>query len=194
RIGIMPATLGKLVLTRALEAANLAEENVTLVTLDSSQHEAAFQNQEIDALITYDPVLAKLQAKGAKVLFDSTQMPGEIVDLLVGREELVSTHEKQLAVLLKGWFKALKYIETNPDDAIARIAEREAMTPEQVVRGLSQLEYPSLSENLVILNKSDTASIEGMKNLAEFLKKSQILETVVDPIQLLDPRPLESVS
>ena len=194
RVGIMPATLGKLVLTRALEAGGLIEDDVTLVTLDFSQHEAAFQAKEIDALITYDPELSKLQAEGANLLFDSSQMPGEIIDLLVGREDLVATHEKQLSVLLEGWFKALDYIENNSDDAIARIAEREGMTPEQVSRGLSQLEYPNLAENLAILSQSDTTTIEGMNNLAQFLKTSQILETVVDPIQLLDERPLKTIS
>lgn len=193
RIGIMPATLGKLVLTRALEVADLSEDDVTLVTLDFSQHEAAFQAQEVDAIITYDPVLAKLQAEGANVLFDSAQMPGEIIDLLVGREDLVNTHEKQLTTLLEGWFKALDYIETNTDDAVARIAEREGMTPEQVVRGLTQLHYPDLAENLAILSQSDTTTIEGMKNLAQFLAANQILETVVDPVQLLDARPLDAI-
>ena len=194
RIGIMPATLGKLVLTRALEATGLTEDDITLVTLDFSKHEAAFQSQEIDALITYDPVLARLQAEGANILFDSSQMPGEIVDLLVGREDLVNTHQKQLATLLEGWFKALDYIETNSDDAITRIAERQGMTPEQVVRGLSQLDYPTLTQNLAILSKVDTTMIEGMRKLAQFLEVNQILETVVDPIQLLDARPLRQLA
>lgn len=191
RIGIMPATLGKLVLTRALEAAGLNEEDITLVTLDFSQHEAAFKAQEVDAIITYDPVLSKLQAKGANILFDSAQMPGEIIDLLVGREELVKSHKQQLVALLEGWFKALDYIETNTDDAVIRIAEREGMTPEQVIRGLAQLHYPDLAENVAILSKSDRDTVNGMKKLAQFLKANHILETVVDPLQLLDSRPIE---
>ncbi len=193
RIGVMPSTLSKLVLTRALESVNLSLDELVLVTLDISQHEAAFQQREIDALITYDPVLSKLQAGGAKVLFDSSQMPGEIVDVLVGRENLVNTHLNQLQVLIEGWFKGLEYIENNPDDAIARIAEREGLTPDQVIRALSQLHFPSFSENLDILSKTDTAFIQGITNLAQFLKDNQILTTILDPIQLLDDRPLQTL-
>lgn len=194
RIGLMPATLGKLVLARALETANLTLADVDIVTLTLPLQEAAFQANEIDALVTFDPILTNLQSQGAKLLFDSTQMPGEIIDILVGRADVVATHSQQLTVLLEGWFRALQYLETNPDEAIARIAEREGMTDEQVIRGLSQLHFPSVSENTNIFDQSDISLVQGMKRLASFLEQQKILTTNIDPLNLLDARPLKSMS
>ncbi|MGD1857486.1 MAG: ABC transporter substrate-binding protein [Leptolyngbyaceae cyanobacterium] len=194
RIGLMPATLGKLVLARALETANLTLDDVNIVTLALPLQEKAFQTNEVDALVTFDPMLTNLQMQGAKPLFDSAQMPGEIIDLLVGRADVATTHAQQLKVLLEGWFKALQYMKTNPEDAIARIAEREGMTGEQVARGLSQLFFPSVTENTAIFEQSDISFVEGMKRLAAFLEQQQILTTTINPLSLLDSRPLKSMS
>lgn len=193
RIGILPSPLGALMLSRSLETANLTRDDVTVVTLDIPQQEAAFQDREVDALTTYGPVLSKLQAEGANVLFDSTQIPGEIVDFLVGREDLVTTHEKQLQVVLEGWFKALDYIQTNTQDAIVRIAEREGLTPEQVSQALEKLHYLSLEENIEVLSKNDQTALDGMIKLAQFLEKNQLLENVADPTTLLDARPVQAL-
>ena len=193
RIGILPSPLGTLMLTRSLETANLTIDEVTVVILDIPQQEAAFQNKEVDALTTYGPVLSKLQAKGGKVLFDSTQIPGEIVDFLVGREDLVKTHERQLQVVLEGWFKALDYINTNPVDAIARIAEREGLTSVQVSQALEKLHYLSLEENVEVLSGADQTTLDGMMKLARFLEENQLLENVTSPSTLLDPRPVQAL-
>ena len=194
RVGLMPATLGKLVLARALETAQLTLEDVEIVTLDLALQETAFQTNEVDAIVTFDPILTNLQSQGAKLLFDSSQMPGEIIDILVGRKDVATSHDQQLKVLLEGWFKALEYLETNPEDALARISEREGITVEQVIHGLSQLHSPSLTENMTIFDQSNTALVQGMKRLANFLKQHQILTTTVDPLSLLDAHPLESIS
>ena len=119
---------------------------------------------------------------------------GYFADTPIQIADIAATHSQLLKVLLEGWFKALQYIETNPEDAIARIAEREGMTVEQVTHGLSQLLFPNVTENIAIFERSDTNFVVGMKRLAAFLEQQQILTTTLDPSNLLDFRPLESVS
>ncbi|MDJ1182970.1 ABC transporter substrate-binding protein [Roseofilum casamattae] len=194
RIGMLPGTLGQLVTSRALETVNLTLADVEIVTIDIAQQVAAFENKEVDALAAFDPVLAQLQTQGlGNILFDSSQMPGELVDLLIGRASLVDTHERQLQTLLRGWFKALDYIETNPDDAIARIAKRENLTPEQVERTLAQLDFLDLTRMLEIFNKTDTETLSKMKTTSQFLKEQKILETAIDPATILEDAPLSQL-
>ncbi|MEO1144462.1 MAG: ABC transporter substrate-binding protein [Cyanobacteria bacterium J06638_22] len=193
RIGILPSPLGKLMLVRALESVNLTLDDVTIVTVGIPEQEAAFLAKEVDALTTYGPVLTQLQANGGQVLFDSTQTPGEIVDLLAGSEDLIDTHSQQLKLVVEGWFQALDYIETNSDNAIARIADREGLTPEQVRQALNQLHYLSLEENIAVLEQTDTEAINGMKKLAQFMESNELLDTVVDPTTLLDIRVVETL-
>ncbi|NEQ42958.1 MAG: ABC transporter substrate-binding protein [Leptolyngbya sp. SIOISBB] len=192
-IGILPSLLGRLVLTRTLESAELTIDDVQIIDIDSHQQEEAFKAKEVDATTTYEPVASRLRAEGGNIIFDSSQMRGEIVDLLVGHKDVVVTHKKEIEILLAGWFKALDYIQTNPDDAIARISEHVQLTPEQVRTALEKLHYLSLEENIAVLNKTDQESLDGMRKLAQFLEDRELLKDSIDPTQLLDARSVETL-
>lgn len=190
RIGVQNATLGKLVLARALEKAGLSEQDVTIVSMDIPDQEAAFQQKQVDAVVTFEPARSKLLATGANLLFDSSQMPGEIVDVLVGRASLVDSHAQQIGALLKGWYQALDYAQQSPEDAAQRMALREKVTPEQFTESFNGLRFVTLAENLAFFQQKDSPFVEGMNRLAKFLHEKNLLEQVVEPASLLEGRPI----
>lgn len=190
RIGVQNATLGKLVLTRALEKAGLTDKEVKIVSLDIPEQEAAFAENRVDAVVTFEPARSKLIAAGANLLFDSSQMPGQIVDVLVGREELVNSHAKQLQSLLQGWYRALDYTQQNPEDAAQRMAKREDVTPEQFLASFKGLRFVTLAENLQFFQQGDSKFFQGMTRLSKFLYEKQLLDHVVEPKSLLEERPI----
>ena len=53
---------------------------------------------------------------GATTLFDSTQIPGEIVDLLAVRASVIEQAvRKAVQALLRGWFDAIDYMKREPE-------------------------------------------------------------------------------
>ncbi len=105
RIGVEANALGAYIITRALQQAEMSPKDVEIVSLGVSEHERAFKTGRVDAVVTFGPARTRLLAKGAKQLFDSTQIPGEIVDVLVMREAVLS--EPAAIALVQGRFRAL---------------------------------------------------------------------------------------
>lgn len=151
RIGVESMALGAYMLSRALDFAQLDQEQITPVYVPFNKHESAFQNREIDALVTFDPVKSKLVATGANILLDSSQLPNEIVDVLAIHEQALIQKTQAVKLLLRGWFDALDYIDTHRQDAAERIARRIDSTPSEFLASLQTIELAGKNTNQDLL-------------------------------------------
>ena len=68
----------------------MSPKDIKIVFLGVSEHERAFKNGKVDAVVTFGSARTKLLAAGAKQLFDSSQIPGEIVDVLIVSEDVIN--------------------------------------------------------------------------------------------------------
>jgi len=75
RLGLEKTPLAAIVLDYFLRDSGLQKDDLALQYIDLVDHVQQFELGNIDALITFQPVTAQLQAGGAKRLFDSRQMP-----------------------------------------------------------------------------------------------------------------------
>jgi NitT/TauT family transport system substrate-binding protein len=194
RVGVESGALGAFVLTRALEKVNLMPKDVQIVSLGVSEHEQAFKRKQIDAVVTFEPTRSKLLADGANLLFDSSQIPGEILDVLVVRDELLNEQASAVQDLLNGYFSALKYLRENPQDAARRIAPREGVTPQQFLKSLEGIEIPDLQENQNILGKTNTSSNDKVKKVAQFMVENKLLQKTIDPTSLFEASIVKKVN
>lgn len=194
RVGVESTALGAFVITRALEQVDLSPKDVQIVSLGVSEHERAFKQGTVDAVVTFEPVRSNLLKSGAKLLFDSTQIPGEIVDVLVVRKELLTSQLNSLKVLISGWFRALDYLKQNPQDAARRIAPRTGITPEQFLKSLKGLRIPDIQENQKLLGKTDTSLLNAVRRLSEVMKENKLLQPAVVSTPLLDERLVKNVN
>jgi NitT/TauT family transport system substrate-binding protein len=127
-------------------------------------------------------------AAGAKLLFDSSQIPGEIVDTLVVRQSAIDNSAKDIQALVNGRFRALDYLTKNPQEAAARIAPRTQVTPEQILDAFKGLRQPDLAENQKLLDQSNPALINGMRGLVKVMVENKLLSKEIDPALILDDR------
>src|SRR6478672_6402104 len=109
-VAVESGALGAFVLSRALALSGMQASDVNVVHLESNEQPGAFEKGEVDGAVTFDPYRAQLLRAGAATLFDSTRIPGEIVDLLAVRAPVVEGHPKTIQALLAGWFAALDYM------------------------------------------------------------------------------------
>lgn len=193
-VGLESSMLGVFILTRALERVGLSLEDVHTIPLEIPQQEEAFKQGRVDAVVTYGPVRSNLLAAGAKSIFDTSQIPSEIVDTLIGREQLLSSHATQMQVLMQAWFRALDYIKNHPEDAARRMARRQGVSTEQFKKSLTGVHFLSLRENQNLLGKTDTSLVKGANRLSEFMVKNKFLKQKLDPTSLLDERLVKNFS
>ncbi|WP_228036925.1 ABC transporter substrate-binding protein [Cuspidothrix issatschenkoi] len=188
RVGVESTALGAFFISRALEKNGMSVKDIQIVSLELTEHERAYKQGKVDAVVTFGPARIKLLAAGAKLLFDSSQIPGEIVDILAVSKEAIANSSDTIQSLVNGRFRALDYLEKNPQDAASRIAKRTQVTPEQILNAFKGLRQPNLQQNQKLLDKSDPALVNSMRKLVQIMVENKLLPKAIDPVNLLDDR------
>jgi NitT/TauT family transport system substrate-binding protein len=83
-VNLVELSVSHYLLARALEAAGMTERDVRVVNTSDADIVAAFASRDVEAVVTWNPQLGEIRAReDAHVVFDSSQIPGEIMDLLL---------------------------------------------------------------------------------------------------------------
>jgi len=189
RVGVEANALGAYMLSRALDAAGLQLNDITPVAVEVNQHEAAFLQQDVDAIVTFEPVSSRLLAKGATQLFDSSQIPGEIVDVLVVREQYLQDNQAEVRQLINSWYRALHYLRDNPNDAAQRMSRRLQLQPSEVLTAYEGLILPQRQQTLAMLTSDSSGNesqlLDSARRLANVMVQRNLLPTPTDPKNLM---------
>lgn len=193
RVAVESGALGAFVLSRALAVNGMQASDVQIVRLESNEHPAAFGQGQVDGAVTFDPFRSQLLKAGAHTLFDSSQIPGEIVDLVAVRASVLEKNPRAMQTLLAGWFKALDYLEREPNDAAARMAVRQQITGEQFLRALQGLRIPSREDNLKMLGGATPGLVVSGRKLMTLMVEAKLLRSTLEIEGLLAPGPLQKL-
>jgi NitT/TauT family transport system substrate-binding protein len=192
-VAVESSALGAFVLSRALAVNGMQASDVNVVHLESNEQPEAFEKGQVDGAVTFDPYRAQFLRAGARTLFDSSQIPGEIVDLLAVRASVVDKEPKTVEALLTGWFSALDYMKSNPRDAARRMGIRQQASEEQFLEAQRGIHVPSRQENLSMLGgTAPRLAVTGRRLLALMLE-AKLLPRSVDIDRVLASGPLESL-
>ncbi len=145
-VAVESGALGAFVLARALQLSGMQPGDVKVVHLESNEQPAAFEKGQVDAAVTFDPYRAQLLKSGGALLFDSTRIPGEIVDLIAVRRSALDERPQAIATLLSGWYAAIDHLRADPPDAARRMGVRQQIGAEQFLESLRGLHIPSRDE------------------------------------------------
>lgn len=146
RIGVDETAGGVLVLAKLLQAAGLAAGEVDKVRIGADPLRA-YQAGEVDALVSREPLATRLEAAGARRLFDSTAFPGLIVDVLAARADALEHAPENFHKLLEGYFQALGHLQRTPDEAIRYMAPRMGASPDDLRLARRGIRYVDLEAN-----------------------------------------------
>ncbi len=190
RIGVEHGALGAYVLTRALTLAGMTLDEVRVVPLPVFAHEQAFLKHEIDAVVTFDPVRTRLLHQGAATLFDSSQIPGEVVDVLVVQSDYLEHETAAVAGLVQSWFRALAYVRLHPDAAAARMAPRMALSTSELQAALQLLQIPDVAQNVRMIRGPEAALLTPLRHMQHSMRAQKLLRHDMAATALLDARAL----
>lgn len=150
-IAVEQTAVGRLLLAKASEQAGLTLEDFSLLPATIDQHVDLWAEGKVDAVVTYEPSASKILRQNGHVIFDSSQVPETIVDVLAVRTDLIEEHSAMLHLLVSGFFKAQKHFLTNPQDAAYRMSDRLNVPSREVMYLYQGIELPSVEHNKKLL-------------------------------------------
>jgi NitT/TauT family transport system substrate-binding protein len=189
-VAVESGALGAFVLSRALALNGMRSGDVNVVHMESNEQPSAFDKGQIDGAVTFDPYRAQLLKAGATPLFDSKQIPGEIVDLVAVRASVLEQQPKAVQSLLSGWFKAIDYLQREPQDAARRMGVRQQTSGEQFLSSLQGLHIPSREENLKMIGGAAPALVPSGRRLMNLMLEAKLLRGPLEIEEVLAPGPL----
>tara|TARA_R110002096_G_scaffold112431_2_gene244933 strand:+ start:2254 stop:3231 length:978 start_codon:yes stop_codon:yes gene_type:complete len=111
-VGAELATVNSYLLYRALENNGLTLNDIVLSPLSNEGMEDGYHAGEIDAASVHGRAATIIEKSGANILFDSADIPGEIIDVLVVRNKFIEKYPERVKQLVEGWIKAVDYMKT----------------------------------------------------------------------------------
>ena len=186
RIAIVNIPLGLYMLSRTLDAAGVDRKDVKVFPMSESKQEEFYKQGKADVVITFEPVKTKLKQAGAHVIFDSSQIPNEIFDLLLIHEDVYRQRKEDVCEVVKGWFKALDYINNKPKDAMLRISKRLGVEPDDIPAMMDGIILPTRADNKRILGGDKPQLIAPAQKLAEIMVQEKMLTNRVDASAAID--------
>jgi NitT/TauT family transport system substrate-binding protein len=187
RVGMENIPLGAYILSRILDKSGLKATDMTIIPMPEDRHEKAYLQGKIDAVITFEPHKTKITKAGAHVLLDSSQIPDEIFDVIVVREDVYQTRRDDLCHLVKQWFRTLDYVQANQKDAYTRMAKRLGTTEEDFRTAMAGIKVPLRRENQQLLGGNTPTLLAPARRLSDTMLRGHMIAEPVDIAASIDP-------
>lgn len=194
KVGVESTALGAFFINQALNTVGLQPSDVDIIPSEIDGHDRMFLEGRFDAVVTFEPVRSRLLAKGAHQVFDSSQIPGEIMDILVIDKDTLERSPDAVNELLKGWFKALDYFKARPEEAALLMARRMRISPDEVLASYKGLELPNLEENLKLLTEPQAPLKKTATKLARVMLENRLLRREVVLTDFINPLALQRIA
>ena len=180
KVGVENSALGAYIISRALEINSLKQSDIQIIPLEFSEHYRAFVNKKVDAVATFEPVKSYLLKGKANIVFDSTQIKGEIVDVLIVRDKIYKKYGDKLVNILNGWYMAHSDLINKPNITAQKIAQRYDMKADEFLNSLEGLELPNLEKNLKLLSGDNPPLKDTARALQKIMLSKNLLSKEIN--------------
>lgn len=189
KVAVTQSSLGSFVLSRALEKHGLQLADVRLTHLPLDAIPAALSAGRVDAAALFPPFSEQAIAQaGARRLFDSREIPGEIFDILVVEPQAFQRLDAELPKLLQAWQAAHDLRRRDPGQAIAVMARREQLTPQAFLAAEKGLIYTDLPQQRPLLQAAGPLA-RNLRNVQRVQIQLGLLNPA-SPLPRVSDRPL----
>jgi NitT/TauT family transport system substrate-binding protein len=121
KVNLVQLSVSQYLLSRALATVDLKESDVTLVNTSDADIVGAFGTSDVTALVTWNPQVSEiLKSRNAQKVFDSSQIPGEIMDMMAVNTATLKDNPKLAKALVGAWYEVMGIM--TKDDAAGQAA------------------------------------------------------------------------
>lgn len=108
QVNLVELSVSHYLLARALESVGLSEQDVKVVNTSDADLVAVFNSDTVTSVTTWNPLLSEVTAMpNTSKVFDSSMIPGEIIDLLVVNTDTLAENPKLGKALTGAWYEIM---------------------------------------------------------------------------------------
>jgi NitT/TauT family transport system substrate-binding protein len=123
QVNLVELSVSHYLLARGLESIGLRERDVKVVNTSDADLVAAYTTKDVTSVVTWNPLLSEITAMpNSTKVFDSSQIPGEIIDLLVVNTKTLKANPKLGKALAGAWYEIMAKMQNN-DQALTHMAK-----------------------------------------------------------------------
>ena len=122
KVNLVELSVSHYLLVRALSSVNMRERDLKIINTSDADIVAAFASPASTAVVTWKPQLsAVMGVPHAQLVFDSSKIPGEIIDLMVVKTAALNANPNLGKALIGAWYETLTLMLKN--DAAGKAAQ-----------------------------------------------------------------------
>ncbi|MET0403278.1 MAG: ABC transporter substrate-binding protein [Cystobacter sp.] len=194
RVGHAGGPTTSYLLARISDRGGLQVEDFTETVLPPESLEDALKSGRVDAVLTTEPLCGRLMGTtGARRLFDSSHLSGELVDVLVVRQKILDEQPEQVDTLINGWLSALKHYQAHAAEDAGRMAPRLAMSAASFQETLEKIHMADVDEQRLHLMGPTPRLRDMLKQVGDMMVDKQLLSERPNTERMIDSAPLARV-
>ena len=125
KIGVESGSLSTYLVSRALEMNDIKSSEVVIMPMELHDMPTALKTGKVDAITSYPPTSVTIKKQiGVNVLFDSSTIPNEILDVIAINNEVLANNPELQKQLLQTWKLILDYTRNYSEEAYSILTER----------------------------------------------------------------------
>jgi NitT/TauT family transport system substrate-binding protein len=123
KVNLVELSVSHYLLVRALSSIGLRERDIKIINTSDADIVGAFAAPATTAVVTWKPQLSTVLASpGAQLVFDSSKIPGEIIDLMVVNTATLSAYPQLGKALVGAWYETMALMQRHDGPAQAALA------------------------------------------------------------------------
>ena len=124
-VNLVELSVSHYLLARALDTVGLRERDLdAVINTSDADMIAAYQTDDVEAVVTWNPLVSTiLETPGANKLFDSSDIPGEIIDLMVVNTETLAANPDFGKAMAGAWYEVMGLMAAGDEEVLTAMAE-----------------------------------------------------------------------
>ncbi|MAZ88418.1 MAG: lipid kinase [Cellvibrionaceae bacterium] len=171
QVNLVELSVSHYLLARGLDSVGLSERDVQVVNTSDADMVAVYSSDSTTAVSTWNPLLSEINSvPNSHKVFDSSSIPGEIIDLLVVHTDTLKANPKLGKALTGAWYEIMSLMSGSDQKAIdARTYMAEASGTDLIGYDaqLASTEMFYSPTRALLLTRSGKLK-DTMRNVAEF--------------------------
>lgn len=170
-VNLVELSVSHYLLARGLETVGLKESDVKVVNTSDADMVAVYGTKDVTAVTTWNPLLSEIltQSNSTKV-FDSSQIPGEIMDLMIVNTEILKKNPALGKALVGAWYEIMGVMSASDKAATAAKTAMAVASGTDLAGFESQLASTKMfytpASALALINSDEL--LKTMQKVAEF--------------------------
>jgi len=120
RVNLVELSVSHYLLARALDSVGMTERDVQVVNTSDADLVSVYTSDDVTSVVTWNPLLSEIESMpDSNKVFDSSSIPGEIIDLLVVNTQTLEENPDFGKALTGAWYEIMATMSADDEAGVA---------------------------------------------------------------------------